>query len=151
MVKVTDMDLVHMCNTIEISCNSSGIASTVSFEIVGHRVLLKISLLVSLDSSLRVSKGIGGLFKLLREATASTLVPPWRLMNNSGDILACWLVYLVYKGTGSKEESKEVNRSIMLWYSGTADRWADARLRDSTYQEILVVGIKCITSIKPGS
>ena len=57
----------------------------------------------------------------------------------------------MYKGTGSKEESKEVNRSIMLWYSGTADRWADARLRDSTYHKILVVGIKCITSIKPGS
>ena len=151
MVKVTDIDLVHMCNTIEISCNSSGIASTVSFEIVGHRVLLKISLLVSLDSSLRVTKGIGGLFELLREATASTLVPPWRLMNNSGDILACWLVYLVYKGTGSKEESKEVSKSTIFWYSGTADRWADARLRDSTYHKILVVGIKCITSIKPGS
>jgi hypothetical protein len=117
MAKLTVMDLVHMCSTMDNSWSSSGKAFTVSFEIVGHRALSNISLLSSLDSCLKVSKGVEGVFELLREATASTLVLPW---------------LLVYKGTGSKEVSREVRRSTIIWYTGNADKWADARLRDST-------------------
>ena len=68
------------------------------------------------------------------------LPPPWSCpaawFATLKGILGATLPYLVNKDTGSLEESNEVRISTSRWYTGKADKCAEARIRDSTLRDI---------------